>query len=77
MSFAGTATRDTHYLPVSHHKRATFLKLRNLMTSLDPDEIKRVKVHPVKCPKCKANLMIKPTEKVCPVCGDLLPARKK
>ena len=33
------------------------------------DEVKRVKVHPVKCPKCKANLMIRPTEKVRPVCG--------
>ena len=42
------------------------------MTSLDPDEIKRVKLHTVKCPKCKADLMIKATEKVCPVCGGLL-----
>jgi len=73
----GTATRDTLYLPVSDHLSETFLNLRNLLTSLDPDEIKRVKVRPVKCPKCKANLMIKPTEKVCPVCGDLMPARKK
>jgi uncharacterized Zn finger protein (UPF0148 family) len=68
-SFAGTATRDTHSLPVSDHQSKTFLTLRNLMTSLDPAEIKRVKLHPVKCPKCKADLMIKPTEKVCPVCG--------
>jgi rRNA maturation endonuclease Nob1 len=43
------------------------------MTSLDSDEIKRVKLHSVKCSKCKANLMIKPTEKVCPVCGGSLP----
>jgi rRNA maturation endonuclease Nob1 len=42
------------------------------MTDLDPDEIKRVKLHPVKCSKCKANRMIKPTEKVCPVCGSSL-----
>ena len=28
------------------------------MTSLDPVEIKRVKLHPVKCPKCKANLFV-------------------
>jgi rRNA maturation endonuclease Nob1 len=47
------------------------------MTSLDPDEIKRVKLHPVKCPKCKADLMIKPTEKVCPVCGSSLPKPEK
>jgi rRNA maturation endonuclease Nob1 len=68
-SFAGTVTRDTHYLPVSDHQSKTFLNLRNLMTSLDPDEIKRVKLHPVKCSKCKADLMIRPSEKVCPVCG--------
>jgi rRNA maturation endonuclease Nob1 len=37
-----------------------------------PDEIKRVKLHKVKCPKCKANLMVRPTEKVCPVCGNTL-----
>ena len=73
MSFVGTATRDTHSLPVSDHQSKTFLNLRNMMTSLDPDEIKRVKLHPVKCPKCKADLMIKPTEKVCPVCGSSLP----
>jgi rRNA maturation endonuclease Nob1 len=72
MSFAGTATGDTHYLPVSDHQSKTFLTLRNIMTSLDPDEIKRVKLHPVKCPKCKANLMIRPSEKVCPVCGSSL-----
>jgi len=42
MSFAGTATGDTHYLPVSDHQSKTFLTLRNIMTSLDPDEIKRV-----------------------------------
>ena len=45
--------------------------------TLDPEEIKRVKLQAVKCPKCKANLMIKPTEKVCPVCGSQLPNRKK
>jgi len=72
MSFAGTATGDTHYLPVSDRQSKTFLALRNIMTSLDPDEIKRVKLHPVKCPKCKANLMIRPSEKVCPVCGNSL-----
>jgi rRNA maturation endonuclease Nob1 len=47
------------------------------MTSLDPDEIKRVKLHAVKCPKCKADLMIKATEKVCPVCGSELPKPEK
>jgi len=68
MSFAGTATRDTHYLPVSDHQSKTFLTPRSLMTSLDPDEIKRVKVHPVKCPKCKLTVMVKPSEKKCPKC---------
>jgi hypothetical protein len=73
----GTATRDIHSLPVSDHKSKTFLNLRNLMTSLDPDEINRVKLHPVKCPKCKADLMIKSTEKVCPVCRIVLPKPEK
>ena len=77
MSFAGTATRDTHYLRVSDHQSKTFLNLRNQMTHLDPDEIKRVKLHAVKCPKCKADLMVKPTEKVCPVCGGSLPKLEK
>jgi rRNA maturation endonuclease Nob1 len=40
-------------------------------------EIKRVKLHSVKCPKCKADLMVKPTEKVCPVCGDSLAKPEK
>jgi rRNA maturation endonuclease Nob1 len=47
------------------------------MTSLDSDDIKRVKIHPVKCSKCKLTIMAKPDDKMCPVCGDLLPARKK
>ena len=38
------------------------------MTSLDPEEIKRVKLHAVKCPKCKADLMVKPSVKKCPEC---------
>jgi rRNA maturation endonuclease Nob1 len=45
--------------------------------TLELDEIKRVKLHAVKCPKCKANLMIRPTEKVCPVCGTALPAQER
>jgi rRNA maturation endonuclease Nob1 len=73
----GTATRDTHYLPVSNHKRATFLNLRNLMTSLDPDEIKRVKLHPVKCPKCKLTVRVKLDDKVCPACEGSLPKPEK
>jgi hypothetical protein len=36
---------------VSECFQPPFLNLRSLMTSLDPDDIKRVKVHPVKCPK--------------------------
>jgi rRNA maturation endonuclease Nob1 len=46
-------------------------------STLEPDDIKRVKLHSVKCPKCKANLMVKLTEKVCPVCGGLLPKHGK
>ena len=76
-SFAGTATRDTHYLPVSDHQKEALLHLRNLMTSLDPAEVERAKLNAVKCPKCKADLMIKSTEKVCPVCGDSLPKLDK
>jgi rRNA maturation endonuclease Nob1 len=44
-----------------------------MSNTLEPEEIKRVKLHPVKCSKCKADLMIRPTEKVCPVCGGSLP----
>jgi len=44
-------------------------------STLEPDGIKRVKLHTVKYPTCKANLMVRPTEKVCPVCGGSLPAR--
>jgi rRNA maturation endonuclease Nob1 len=73
----GTATRDTHYLLVSNHQRAVLLNLRNLMTSLETAEIERVKLHPLKCSKCKVSFMVRPTEKVCPVCGGQLPARKK
>jgi rRNA maturation endonuclease Nob1 len=47
------------------------------MTSLEAVEIERAKLHSVKCPKCKADLMIKPTEKVCPVCGSSLPKSVK
>jgi hypothetical protein len=58
----GIATGGILFLPFPNHKRATFLNLRNPITSLNTDEIKRVKLHPVKCPKCKANLMIWQTE---------------
>ena len=77
MFFAGTATSDTHYLTVSGHQSVTFLILGSLIARLDPDEIKPVKLHSVKCPKCKASLMIRPAEKVCPVCKALLPNSKK
>ncbi len=43
------------------------------MTSLDPAEIERAKLQPVECSKCKANLMVRSTEKMCPVCGGSLP----
>jgi rRNA maturation endonuclease Nob1 len=42
------------------------------MAHLDPDESKRVNVHPVKCPKCKFTIMVSLREKVCPVCGSNL-----
>jgi hypothetical protein len=58
----------TPFLPVSDHRSKTFLNRRNLMSSLDPDEIKRVKVHVVKCPKCKLTVKVKPSEKKCPKC---------
>ena len=38
------------------------------MTSLEAVEIERAKLHPVKCSQCKVNLMIRPTDKVCPIC---------
>ena len=48
--------------------------LFGVMNSIpDPDEIKRVKVHPVKCPKCKLTVMTRPDDKVCPVCDGALP----
>jgi rRNA maturation endonuclease Nob1 len=47
------------------------------MTSLKPAEIERAKLHPVKCFMCKVNLLIRPTEKVCPVCGTALPAQER
>ena len=53
------------------------LSMQQMVNSIDPPEIKRVKVHPVKCSKCKANLMIKPTEKECPVCGNALSKPEK
>ena len=46
-----------------------------MSTFLGPEENKRAKLHPVKCSMCKVNLMIRPTEEVCPVCGGSLPAR--
>jgi hypothetical protein len=38
------------------------------MSSLDPDEIKRLEVHVVKCPKCKLTVKVKLSEKKCPKC---------
>lgn len=43
------------------------------MTSFDPDEIKRVKLHAVKCSECKIAAMVKPGDEMCPVCGSALP----
>jgi ribosomal protein S27AE len=47
------------------------------MTSLDPDEIKRVKVHPVKCPRCNLTIFAKLGDGVRSVCGDDLLAATK
>jgi len=47
------------------------------MTSLDPKEIKRVKVHPVKCPRCKLTVMVRPEDEVCPVCESSLTIPQK
>ena len=77
MFFVGTAIRDTRYVPVSDHQSVTFLILRDLMTSLDPAEIERTKLKSVKCSLCKVNLMIKPSEKECPVCGGSLSIPEK
>jgi rRNA maturation endonuclease Nob1 len=44
---------------------------------MDPREIKRVKVYPVKCPKCELTPVVRAVDKVCPVCGDSLPKRGK
>jgi len=40
MSFVGTATEDTHCLPVSDHQGEKFLNLKSPMTNLDPYKIK-------------------------------------
>jgi rRNA maturation endonuclease Nob1 len=48
------------------------------ITPLDPEEIKRIKVQPVKCPRCKLTVMVTPNDKVCPVCGsELLKSKKR
>jgi hypothetical protein len=72
MFFVGTVTGDTRYLPVSEHQTGNFLTLRNPVTSLDPEGIKRIKVHPVKCPRCMLTVMVRPDDEVCPVCGTSL-----
>jgi len=41
------------------------------------DEIERVKVHPVKYPRCKLTVMVKLSDKVCPVCGSSLSKHAK
>jgi hypothetical protein len=47
-------------------------KINQLVISTDPDEIKRVKVHPIKRPNCKLTVMVEPSDKVCPVYGSSL-----
>jgi hypothetical protein len=42
-------------------------KINHLFISTDPDEIKRVKVHPIKCPNCKLTVIVEPSDKVCPL----------
>ena len=77
MSFVGTATEDTHCLPVSDHRSENFLTLRSPMTSLDPNEIKRVKLYSVNCSKYKLAAVVQLDEIVCPVCGTGLPAQER
>jgi len=36
------------------------------------DYSKKAKFHKVKCPQCKASILIKPTVKVCPICEGTL-----
>jgi hypothetical protein len=48
-----------------------------MTSTLDLKEIKRVKLISVKRPNCKANLMVRPTEKVSPVCESALPSSGK
>ena len=38
------------------------------MTHLDSTEIKRIRVHPVMCRRCKLTGMIKPDDEVCSLC---------
>jgi hypothetical protein len=49
VSSVGTATGGILYLPVLDHQKENFPTLRGTVTSLDPNDIKRVKVYPVKC----------------------------
>jgi DNA-directed RNA polymerase subunit RPC12/RpoP len=72
MFSVGTATGDTHYMLVSDHQRENFLTPRSPPTNLDPEKIYRVKDHSVRCPNCTLTVMVKPDDKVCPVCGSAL-----
>ena len=68
----GTATEDTRSLNVLDYQNKNLPTQRNPVTSLEPEEIKRVKVQPVKRPRCKLTVMVNTGEKVCPVCGSSL-----
>ena len=83
--FAGIATENIPLLSASAQgeketpeiEKTSTEETKGRRNNLHPDETKRVKLHSVKCPKYKANLMIRPTEKVCPVCGSALPRSEK
>ena len=53
-------------------------KINQLVISIDPDEIKRVIVHPIKWSNCKLTVMLEPSDKVCPVYGSSfsIPAKR-
>ncbi len=45
---------------------------RPMTSNIDPTEINRVRVYPVKCLKCKLTIMARAVDEVCPVCGTVL-----
>ena len=62
---------------VSNKKNSTGQR-KGRMTSLDPDEGKRVEAQPVKCPEGSLTVMGRPEDRACPVYGNTLqkPAKR-